>query len=118
MNINSYPEVASAEVERLKKKVAELEIALAKANSILEDNDLAEEPAKVSDEEVICVSEIHKLRVASDNGILTLEDVKVLDLLVKNLLAIRGKSAPDTKESKKRGAKSVAELLSIVGEKK
>lgn len=118
MSLDNYPEVASAEVERLKKKVAELEIELAKAHSILRDNDLEEETAKVSDEEVICVSEIHKLRVASDNGILTLEDVKVLDLLVKNLLAIRGKSAPDTKESKKRGAKSVAELLSIVGEKK
>ena len=117
MSLDNYPEVASAEVERLKKKVAELEIALAKANSILEDNDLAEEPAKVSDEEVICVSEIHKLRVASDNGILTLEDVKVLDLLVKNLLAIRGKPVEEKKD-KKKGVKTVAELLSIVSEKK
>jgi hypothetical protein len=110
----SFPEI---EVERLKKRIAELEIALAKANSVLEDNDLSEEPAKVSDEEVICVSEIHKLRVASDNGILTLEDVKILDLLVKNLLAIRGKSVPEEKP-KKKGTKSVAELLSIVKEKK
>ena len=118
MSLDNYPEVASAEVERLKKKVAELEMELAKAHSILRDNDLEEETAKVSDEEVICVSEIHKLRVASDNGILTLEDVKVLDLLVKNLLAIRGKPAPETKGDKKRGVKTVAELLSIVGDKK
>ena len=117
MNINSYPEVASAEVERLKKKVAELEMELAKAHSILRDNDLEEETANISDAEIVCVNEIHKLKVASDHGILTLEDVKVLDLLVKNLLAIRGKPAEEKKD-KKKGVKTVAELLSIVGDKK
>ena len=66
----------------------------------------------------MCDYEIHKLKIASDNGILTLEDVKVFDLLVKNLLAIRGKVAPETKGDKKRGVKTVAELLSIVGDKK
>jgi hypothetical protein len=42
--------------------------------------------------------------------------VKILDLLVKNLLAIRGKPAEEKKDRKK-GAKSVAELLSIVDKK-
>jgi hypothetical protein len=116
MSLDNYPEVASAEVERLKKKVAELEIELAKAHSILRDNDLEEETANISDAEVICVNEIHKLKVASDHGILTLEDVKVLDLLVKNLLAIRGKPIEEKKD-KKKGTKSVAELLSIVDRK-
>ena len=114
--MSAYPELDSLEIERLKKKVAELEVELAKAHSILRDNDLEEETANISDAEIICVNEIHKLKVASDHGILTLEDVKVLDLLVKNLLAIRGKPVEEKKD-KKRGTKSVAELLSIVGKK-
>jgi hypothetical protein len=113
MSLNNYPEVTSAEVERLKKKVAELEMELAKARSVLKDNDLEEQALNVCDAEVICVNEIHKLKIASDNGILTLEDVKVLDILHKNLLLARGKPIEEKKD-KKRGTKSVAELLSIV----
>jgi hypothetical protein len=111
-----YPELDSLEIERLKKKVAELEMELSKARSILRSNDLEEETANISDAEVVCVNEIHKLKVASDHGILTLEDVKVLDILHKNLLLARGKQVEDKKD-KKRGTKSVAELLSIVDRK-
>lgn len=114
--MNAYPELDSLEIERLKKKVAELEVELAKAHSILRDNDLEEETANISDAEIICVNEIHKLKVASDHGILTLEDVKVLDILHKNLLLARGKPVEEKKD-KKKGTKSVAELLSIVGKK-
>lgn len=117
MSLDNYPEVASAEVERLKKKVAELELELAKARAVLKDNDLEEEVSNISDAEAICTNEIHKLKVASDNGILTLEDIKALDLLHKNLLLARGKPVEEKKD-KKRGTKSVAELLSIVSEKK
>jgi hypothetical protein len=113
--MNTYPELDDLEIERLKKKVAELEISLIKANSILEDNDLLEEASTVSDTEALCINEIHKLRVASDNGILTLEDVKILDILHKNLLLSRGKSDAEAVGSKKKGSKTVAELLSIVG---
>lgn len=116
MTLSNYPEVASAEVERLKKKVAELELELTKARAVLKDNDLEEEVSNISDAEAICVNEIRKLKVASDNGILTLEDIKALDLLHKNLLLARGKPVEEKKE-KKRGTKSVAELLSIVDKK-
>jgi hypothetical protein len=108
----NFPEIDNMELSRLKKKVAELEIELAKAQEVLKDNDLMDEVAKISDTEAICTNEIAKLRIASDNGILTFEDVKILDLLVKNLLAIQGK-APEEK-NKKKGKASVAELLSIV----
>jgi len=111
-----YPELDSLEIERLKKKISELELALAKAQAVLKDNDLEEETASISDAEAICASEIHKLKVASDNGILTLEDVKILDLLHKNLLLARGRPVEEKKD-KKKGAKSVAELLSIVDKK-
>lgn len=118
MSLENYPEIASAEVEKLKKRISELELELAKARSVLEENDLAEEVSSISNEEAICVNEIAKLKLASDNGILTFDDVKILDILVKNLLAIRGKPIVEQKGNKKKGAKSVAELLSIVGEKK
>lgn len=108
-----YPELDQLDIERLKKKVAELEMELAKARAVLKDNDLEEEAANISEAEAICANEIHKLKVASDNGILTLEDVKVLDILHKNLLLARGRPVEEKKD-KKKGAKSVAELLSIV----
>ena len=75
---------------------------------------MLEEVSIISDAEAICANEINKLKIASDNGILTLEDVKILDILHKNLLLARGKPVEEKKD-KKRGAKSVAELLSIVG---
>jgi hypothetical protein len=111
-----YSELDSLEIKQLKKKIAELEIELAKAQAILKENDLLEKASQVSDCEAICANEIHKLRVASDNGILTLEDVKVLDILHKNLLLAQGRPIEEKKD-KKKGAKSVAELLSIVEKK-
>jgi hypothetical protein len=112
--MSQYPELDSIEISKLKKRVAELEIELTKAQEVLKDNDLFDEVLKISDTEAICTNEISKLKIASDNGILTLEDVKILDLLVKNLLAIKGKTPTENKESKKKGQKTVAELLSIV----
>ena len=114
--MSTYIELDILEIERLKKKVAELELELAKARAILKENDLEEEIANVSEAEAICANEIHKLKVASDNGILTLEDVKILDILHKNLLLARGRPVEEKKD-KKKGAKSVAELLSIVDKK-
>lgn len=114
--MGTYIELDILEIERLKKKVAELELELAKARAVLKDNDLEEELATVSEAEAICANEIHKLKVASDNGILTLEDVKILDILHKNLLLARGRPVEEKKD-KKKGAKSVAELLSIVDKK-
>lgn len=111
-----YPELDSLEIERLKKKIAELEIELAKARAVLKDNDLETEVPNISDAEAICSNEIRKLKIASDNGILTLEDIKALDLLHKNLLLARGRPVEEKKD-KKKGAKSVAELLSIVDKK-
>ena len=114
--MSTYIELDILEIERLKKKVAELELELAKARAVLKNNDLEEELTTVSEAEAICANEIHKLKVASDNGILTLEDVKILDILHKNLLLARGRPVEEKKD-KKKGAKSVAELLSIVDKK-
>jgi hypothetical protein len=114
--MSTYPELDSLEIKQLKKKIAELEIELAKAQAILKENDLIENVSQVSETEAICANEIHKLKVASDNGILTLEDIKILDILHKNLLLAQGRPVEEKKD-KKKGAKSVAELLSIVEKK-
>jgi hypothetical protein len=114
--MSAYPELDNLEIERLKKRVAELELELSKARTVLKENDLIENVGIISDAEAICANEIHKLKVASDNGILTLEDIKALDLLHKNLLLAQGKPIEEKKD-KKKGAKTVAELLSIVDKK-
>ena len=116
--MSNYVDIDNLEIKQLKKKISELEIELTKAKKILKDNELSDETSLISDEELICINEIHKLRIASDNGILTFEDVKVLDLLVKNLMVIRGKPFLEEKKVSKKGTKSVAELLSIVDSKK
>lgn len=115
--MSSYPELDNIEIERLKRRINELEIELVKAKSILEDNDLIEDLPSISDTEAICINEIRKLKLASDAGILTLEDIKILDLLHKNLLLATGKVVEHKKE-KKRGVKTVAELLSIIDQSK
>lgn len=114
--MSTYPELDSIEIKQLKKKVAELEIELAKAQAVLKENDLIESVSQISETEAICTNEIHKLKVASDNSILTLEDIKILDILHKNLLLAQGRPVEEKKD-KKKGAKSVAELLSIVEKK-
>jgi len=43
-----------------------------------------------------------------------LEVVMFLDLLVKKLLDIKGKAPSESEKGKKKGLKTVAELLSIV----
>jgi hypothetical protein len=112
--MNTYPEIDSLEIERLKKKITELEIELAKARAVIKDNDLDEDVVTISDVEAICLAEINKLKIVSDKGILSLEDTKVLDLLHKNLLLARGKPAEEKKNKKRSGPKTVGELLSIV----
>ena len=118
--MKDYPELSEIEVADLKKKIFELEAKVKKYEEILEDNDLLEEPKTLSIEELICLNEIDKLKIVSDKGCFTLEDTKIFDLLVKNLLAIRGK-APVKEDNKKKvkGPVQVADLLKIVnGDKK
>jgi hypothetical protein len=112
-DINKYPEV---ELELLQKRVKELEIENIKYKTILEDNDLLEDVVHVTDAEAICIREIKILRELSEKGAgLTLEDVKLLDLLHKNLLLAQGKEIPkDDKKKNKSGPKEVADLLKIV----
>jgi hypothetical protein len=110
----NYPELDSIEIESLKKQIKELQLQIGKYKALLQENeiDLEEEPLK-NTVELICEVEILKLQELSNKGGLTMEDTKILDILHKNLLLARGELKTEKKDSKK-GAKSVAELLSIV----
>lgn len=111
--MSKYSDLDNLEIKKLKKQIVELETELSKARQVLKDNELLGDVEEISDTEAICANEIAKLKVASDNGILTFEDVKILDVLHKNLLLAKGKPVEE-KKSQKKGSKSVAELLSIV----
>ena len=105
------PEEYENKIKELKSKLKSLELENIKLRSILKENDLDDSDINMSDEEAICFNEIKKLKDISDAAGLTLEDVKILDILHKNLLMARGRS---TKEVKPKGSKTTAELLSIV----
>lgn len=101
-----YADKQAEKIELLEKEIANLKTQLATPNLI--------EPAKkVSDEEVICVTQIEKLREIATKRSLTLEEVKMLDLLNKNLLLIR-KVDPDEPEVKKPVNVAVADLIKLV----
>lgn len=106
------------EIVRLRTEIAGLKKQLEIAQQILKENGLEEVgPTVVSDEEQICVKQIGILKQLSDKGLpFANEDVKNLEILVKTLLAIRGKAPVEAekKTPKKKGAPSVADLLSIV----
>lgn len=82
------------------------------------DNDIDVESINLlSDAERICIGGINALLPFFENGTMTSDDTKVFDILHKNLMAIRKYDVP--KESKKTPAEiNVAELLTLVGEKK
>jgi hypothetical protein len=111
----NFPELDNLELEKLKKQVRELSLQIEKYKALLKENDVdLEEQPSISNEELICVAEIAKLKEMSDKGGLMIEDVKILEILVKTLLSVRGK-APEP-EKKKAGARTVGELLSIVNQ--
>lgn len=117
MDYSQFPDL---EIVELRKRVRELEQKLAEAQAILRENDLLDVKANISDEEAIITKQISKFRELSDKNIpFQNDDFKNLDILVKALLAIRGKSiAPVAEKKKKKEEKpDVAKLLAIAGEK-
>lgn len=60
--------------------------------------------SSISDEEIICIEQITKLKELSDIGELSNDDIKKFDLLVKNLKLIRG----ELKRGKKSGLKKMS----------
>ena len=106
------------ELKALKKRILELEREVAKLVEIIKANDLEDEIDNIdhtSDEEFICINEIHKLKDLSDKGLFTQEEAKTLDILYKNLRMIRGLSSDKPKGKVKEA--DIGKLLEIVNKK-
>lgn len=81
------------ELQALRNKIQALEGENTKLRILLKEATGEDAPVdEISDEEVICVQEIAKLRAASNDRPLTLEEVKQLDILHKNLKIARGEN--------------------------
>jgi hypothetical protein len=104
-----------AQVKAYQSKIAELEKEIVKLMQVIKDNDLEDEISDVtymSDEEIICVNEIRKLKELSDVGSFTQEEAKTLDILYKNLRMIRGNAPRKAKGKTKE--EDIGKLLAIV----
>lgn len=99
-----------SQIEIVREENAEL---LKTVNDLRKTLDIygIEEMEIMSDAESICVNQINRIKELAEKVILTPEEVKVFDILVKNLLLIRGK---DVKKILKGKTHSAAELISIV----
>jgi hypothetical protein len=100
--------IEDASVEDLKTRISNLNQEVIRLKAIVKKHKIEED---ISDEEVICITQIKKLKDESDCRKLSLEETKVLDFLNKNLRIIRGQQ-PD--KPKKEIKASTAELLSVV----
>lgn len=80
------------EIKALKDEIRKLKNMVTKYQVLLKEVDENADPSMVSDEEAICIQEIAALKKLSDKGGLTLDDIKALDILHKNLKLARGES--------------------------
>jgi hypothetical protein len=106
------------ELDRLRKALVECKSQIEKYESILRDNDLLDSIPTVSDAEFVCRNQIAKYRLAVEKGaVLELNEVKVLDLLVKNLLLAQGKASPVVEKKVSNEKPDVAKLLKLASTK-
>lgn len=81
------------EVDRLKHENIKLKLAMSEAG-------IADEENKISNEEAICYEQIEMLKLTSSERQLTVDEVKILDTLHKNLKLARGENSRIKKGSK------------------
>ena len=102
------------EIKILRDQCDKLKHELIRCQILLKEADPDAHPGIVSDQEVICVQEISKLRAVSDdqNRQLSAEECKNLDLLHKNLKIARGQT--DRVKPQDKAARMTSEELMAV----
>ncbi len=80
------------EIKALRDEIQKLKNNLNQYKILLNEVDEDAKPDMISDEEVICVQEIAKLKKTSNQRPLTSDEVKNLDILHKNLKLARGEN--------------------------
>jgi hypothetical protein len=114
-----FPEIADLEIIGLRQKVRELEAENAKFKQILKDHRLLDGVQAITDAEIIAVSGLLHLKEIQKRGPLQLEDIKIYDLLHKNILMAQGKKVPEEKEKKSKDKQpDVGNLLKMATGKK
>ena len=106
---------AEFEIKLLNKKLLEVESENAKMKQVIIDNDLEDELddlETMSTEEYICVKGIDHLKNLYETGTFDKSDTQQLEILVKVLHQIRGKT-PSTGKSTKIKTDNVAELFKL-----
>jgi len=115
-----FPELSQLELEKLRKENMELKAKLEKAEAVLRDNDLLEAIPSTSDAELICTSQLAKYQKATAQGaVLSLEEVKIVEIMLRSLQLARGKQVPEEKKGKKKKDEptDLGKLLQLAGQK-
>lgn len=100
-------------IKKLEEEVSNLKKEIDKYRVLLKDLDPDADVSDISDEEIIIVQQISKLKAYSSQRELTNDEVKNLDLYVKNLRLIRGLNNRDKSAGKAKNL-SKEELESII----
>jgi hypothetical protein len=98
----------------LKEQITNLEEENKYLQGLVGNTTIINPVSLITDEELICLEQIKKLKDQSKNRELTLDEVKKLDLLHKNLKLIREKDIVDLPVNKKKSL-SNERLLAIAG---
>lgn len=85
------------ENQKLKEEIQHLKLLLSGAVPVISNL----EPTKLDDEELICIMQIQRLKDLAQKRELTLDEVKKLDLLHKNLKLARGENTVVVGKNKK-----------------
>lgn len=112
MNDNVIDGEKEFEIAALRKKIKDLENKLTKYQITLKEIDEDADPSVISDEEAICIEQLSILKIVSATRQLSLDEVRQLDLLQKNLRTARGEDVR-FKSKSKAGAKSSKDLTSL-----
>jgi hypothetical protein len=109
-----FPEIADLEIISLRQRVRELEAENTKFKQILKDHRLLDGVQAVTDAEIIAVTGLMALKQLQKNGALDLEQIKVYDILHRNLLLAQGKKMPEEKDKKKgKEVPDIGKLLKL-----
>ena len=112
----SFENKVKSESDILNEQIDELKRENVKLKKVLWQYGIEEE-GEVSDEEYICLVQLERLREMSERADLSEQEVRIFDILNKNLRMIRGGVEKKTPKGKKM---SKGDLLKIVdgGKKK
>mgnify|MGYP001559843260 CR=1 FL=1 len=114
---NSYVDQLTSENEKMRLHIKDVEAELAHAKMLLDRLDIANIVKPISDEEEIASIQLQKIKLLSRERALSLEEIKMYDLLVKNLKLAKGE-VTDIQGHKSLSKTSKPDLIRLAATKK